>query len=376
MLIDECVGIFADPRGRTGRRPDTVKVYNFLTNFRDVGPHWVSFPQQFKISNYTTLGSGKIYHTNCAPKHWTCDECTVAFSENQPPNQDQPYSWSQDKTYVTPCQEYCPPEIANASVPTDKCAPTVLGRWLSPLHPNDVFVLQNGAGSDDEVMLNTSGCHDCRFSSAKGRITSTGVQIILSFDTKSEQDLVVGTLHNHSCALLWTTNSTSASGHWGTWWRHNAEPAPTFSSHTRGYAACGDPAPFEEFNDYNSTTSALANLQYAVGKGKPFFIAMGVFKPHYPWHVPQKFADLYEQDAIALPNITALHAPLGVSPWAWDLGLDSLTSFRILNDSAPGGSWEVPVNGPNTTMPRWAFQSMRKGYYSAVCAWNSGRTLL
>ena len=349
-----------------GRRPDTTKVYNFLKNFRDTGPNWVSFPQHFKtVGNYTTLGSGKIYHTNCAPKAWTCDECTVEFSENQPPNQDQPYSWSQDKTYETPCQEYCPPKIPNASVPSTTCPVSVLGPWLSPSHPDDLFALDKHS-SGIGVTLNTSGCQDCAFSSADGHTTSTGVEIILSFTTKPERDLVVGTLHSHSCELRWTTNSTSASGHFGSWWRHSTDPAPAFSTGTRGYAACGDPSPFTAFNDYNSTTTALANLEYAVTKGGAFFIAMGVFKPHYPWHVPQQFADLYEQKSITLPNVSAQHAPVGFSPWGWDRGLDGLTQFRILNSSAPGGSLDVPVNGPASAMPRWAFQSMRKGYYSAV----------
>ena len=199
----------------------------------------------------------------------------------------------------------------------------MLGSWLSQSHPNDVFVLEKG-GSTNGIVLNTSGCHDCQFSSAEGRATSTGVEILLSFTTKLERDLVVGTLtpHSHNCELSWTTNSSSASGHWGSWWRHGAKPPPAFNSGTRGYAACGDPSPFTAFNDYNSTVAALANLEYAVTKGQPFFIAMGVFKPHYPWHVPKQFADLYEQDDIALPNVTAQHAPAGFSPWGWDRGLD------------------------------------------------------
>lgn len=41
-------------------RPDTTKVWNFLKNFRDAGPHWVSFPQHFKNNNYTALGSGEF----------------------------------------------------------------------------------------------------------------------------------------------------------------------------------------------------------------------------------------------------------------------------------------------------------------------------
>ena len=75
---------------------------------------------------------------------------------------------------------------------------------------------------------------------------------------------------------------------------------------------------------------------------------------------------MYDQEDIALPNVSAQHAPVGVVPWAWDRGLDGLQNFQILNESAPLGSWNVPVNGPDSTMPRWAFQSMRRGYYSAV----------
>lgn len=36
---------------------------------------------------------------------------------------------------------------------------------------------------------------------------------------------------------------------------------------------------------------------------KPFFIACGLFHPHYPWYVPQKYLDLYPLDEIALPPI-------------------------------------------------------------------------
>ena len=200
----------------------------------------------------------------------------------EPPNQDEPYSWSQVASlpYDTPCQEYCPPDvdIAHAAPTTSSCPDTALGVWLSPQHPSDLFVFAKKA--DGEVFMNASRCVDCEFSSAQGRLTSTGIELVLSFDTKRERDLVVGTLRNHSCELAWTTNSTGVSGHWGTWFRKGAEPPPAFNAATRGYAACGDPAPFTAFNDYNSTTKALSNLEYAVGKGAPFFIAMGVFKPH------------------------------------------------------------------------------------------------
>ena len=36
---------------------------------------------------------------------------------------------------------------------------------------------------------------------------------------------------------------------------------------------------------------------------KPFFISCGLFHPHYPWYVPQKYLDMYPLDQIKLPPI-------------------------------------------------------------------------
>jgi len=68
----------------TGRRPDTTKVWNFLTDFRKTNKDWVAFPQYFKEHGYETTGMGKLYH----PGH--------------PPKDDEPYSWSQDYPYFEP----------------------------------------------------------------------------------------------------------------------------------------------------------------------------------------------------------------------------------------------------------------------------------
>ena len=46
----------------TGRRPDTTKVYQFDTAFRDVIPNVITLPQHFKQHGYHSLGLGKIFH--------------------------------------------------------------------------------------------------------------------------------------------------------------------------------------------------------------------------------------------------------------------------------------------------------------------------
>lgn len=36
---------------------------------------------------------------------------------------------------------------------------------------------------------------------------------------------------------------------------------------------------------------------------KPFFLALGMYRPHIPWHVPQKYFDMYPLDEIVMPVI-------------------------------------------------------------------------
>ncbi|MGC1275690.1 MAG: sulfatase [Planctomycetaceae bacterium] len=46
----------------TGKRPDTTKVWDLETHFRDHIPDTVTLPQQFKQHGYHAVGMGKIYH--------------------------------------------------------------------------------------------------------------------------------------------------------------------------------------------------------------------------------------------------------------------------------------------------------------------------
>lgn len=46
----------------TGMRPDKTKVWDLVTNFRQVNPNAVSLPEYFKNNGYETAATGKVYH--------------------------------------------------------------------------------------------------------------------------------------------------------------------------------------------------------------------------------------------------------------------------------------------------------------------------
>ncbi|MBI1372495.1 MAG: sulfatase-like hydrolase/transferase [Phycisphaera sp.] len=56
-----------------------------------------------------------------------------------------------------------------------------------------------------------------------------------------------------------------------------------------------------EMNDTKMADLAIAQLGQK--HDKPFFLACGVFHPHAPYYVPQKYLDMYPQDQIVAPPI-------------------------------------------------------------------------
>lgn len=54
----------------TGMRPDKTRIWDLVTDFRQVNPNAVSLPQYFKSNGYETTGMGKIFHMGSAgPGH-------------------------------------------------------------------------------------------------------------------------------------------------------------------------------------------------------------------------------------------------------------------------------------------------------------------
>ena len=56
----------------------------------------------------------------------------------------------------------------------------------------------------------------------------------------------------------------------------------------------------EQMGDYELSKNASAFLRKK--HDKPFFLSLGIYRPHVPMFVPQKWFDLYDKEKIKLPN--------------------------------------------------------------------------
>jgi len=61
------------------------------------------------------------------------------------------------------------------------------------------------------------------------------------------------------------------------------------------------PKPDEETGDYQSVDWICDQLEKP--HDKPFFLACGIYRPHLPWYVPQKYFDAFPLDFVQLPKI-------------------------------------------------------------------------
>ena len=86
---------------------------------------------------------------------------------------------------------------------------------------------------------------------------------------------------------------------------HKRDPAPPgapFLPFTRGEQDWGPThLPEEKMNGTSLANAAIAHLQKK--HDRPFFIACGLFLPHMPWYVPQKYFDMFPLDEVTTPPL-------------------------------------------------------------------------
>jgi arylsulfatase A-like enzyme len=69
----------------TGMRPDKTRVWDLVTDFRQVNPNSVTLPQYFKLMGYETAGMGKIFHKESAGPGHDAPSWTVPYRDAKSP---------------------------------------------------------------------------------------------------------------------------------------------------------------------------------------------------------------------------------------------------------------------------------------------------
>eukprot|EP00045_Choanoeca_perplexa_P005119 m.43612 g.43612 ORF g.43612 m.43612 type:complete len:528 (+) comp12941_c0_seq1:66-1649(+) len=208
----------------TSRRPDSTKVWDLKTSWRQAGGNFTTLPETFKNNGYWTVGMGKVFHPG--------------FKD------DAPYSWSEPYFHATDGG------ISN----------NLSGNCFVPLQP-----------------------------------------------PLKDSDLIDGKLALH----------------------------------------------------------AVDVLQQAQAQDKPFFVAVGLHRPHLPWNVLQKYYDLYPPSQIHLADHN--QPPVNYGPaqqWSWDpeSGPRHCGYMRSMSKKSD------PAIGEYGLVPDDLALKFRRAYYASVSA--------
>lgn len=108
-------------------------------------------------------------------------------------------------------------------------------------------------------------------------------------------------------------------------------------------------APDDAYPDGRVAIGAVAALVELSRRPGPFFLAVGIRKPHLPFTAPRKYWDLYAH--VALPPIARVEPPTGAPA----IALHDSEELRGYSDQPDIGPWS-----PDQTA------TLRRGYYAAT----------
>jgi arylsulfatase A-like enzyme len=162
----------------------------------------------------------------------------------------------------------------------------------------------------------------------------------------------------HQIPFSWDTTYT-AVGKWETPWRAFFAYANGDAHNTAMRIGMETPhLPFEKgdveddgYPDGLNALEAVKQLQRLKKINKPFFLAVGFYKPHLPCNSPKKYWDLYERDKIALA--TNYYPPQN-------------TNVEYCLNESPELTTHYPwPDGPGVISPESA-QTQKHAYYACV----------
>ncbi|WP_154852788.1 sulfatase [Cyclobacterium xiamenense] len=134
------------------------------------------------------------------------------------------------------------------------------------------------------------------------------------------------------------------------------------------------PVPDEKMADYHIVDWASYQLQQP--HEKPFFLAAGMWKPHDPWEVPQKYFDMYPLEDIVLPERRKNdledafdHGRRYIMEWVlenaqWEKIIQSYAASITFSDAMVGrllDALEQSAYAENTIVVLWSDHGMHMG---------------
>lgn len=123
---------------------------------------------------------------------------------------------------------------------------------------------------------------------------------------------------------------------------------------------------------------------------RPFFLALGLYRPHSPWYVPQKYLDLFPPDQIKLPEVKeddlsdvpeiarshlkggSLHAKI-LAKGAWKDAVRAYLASIAFCDAMLGRVLDALAAGPNARNTVVVFTSDHGWYLGQKQMWHKGR---
>ena len=148
----------------------------------------------------------------------------------------------------------------------------------------------------------------------------------------------------HAPNLAFWSSSSAAEGH----------------KYRAGDSWVAVPPDLEKANPLPSTQladRAVATLQgFKKNLTKPFFLAVGLHKPHLPFVFPQSYLNMYPASEIKLPGDQ--YPPKGMPPVAWSTygELRGYHDISLLN----------ATGNPGTVLPPDVVKDLRRAYYAAT----------
>ena len=299
----------------TGRRPDTIRIYDLETNFRTTLPDVITLPQHFKRNGYHAEAMGKIFHTGHG-------------------NYDDRASWSVASWN---------PGGGDAVRGERPASPSARGEGLAPSPLAGEGWGEGGRGSRTAQLRNstlTFTPHPNPLPQGeRGPEEDPHPNPLPEYRERgSDGERLAGA----TIRQLPTSRPTTRPA--------QRTPAERLAAKRRkGRAFAVRDVADDALPDGKIASHAIERMGALKEEGKPFFLAVGFHKPHLPFVAPRKYWELY--DRAKLPKGEPASLPKGAPRY---VGSNSGELRQYLG---------VPDTGP---IPADLAATLVHGYYACV----------